>query len=302
MTVSSDLFAGVLPFVRTAEERSFGRAAKSLGVTTAAVSKAVRRLEDGLGVKLLDRSSRVVTLTREGAVFVERCRQAVLSVQGAREAMKDARRAPQGELAVTLPFILAPFVVPDLARLGAQYPRLSFRLHLSDRIARLPDESFDVAIRLGDLEASSLVSRLLRKTRWVTVASPSYLTRMSSPKSPAELSTHNCLRFVSPNGKARDWTFADGSRTITADVSGNLLIDHGTSLLAAAEAGMGLCQVLDFMVEDVLRGGALVEVLAGFAAEGPSIHALATSSRVRSANVRAFMQFLVESFRQKMRE
>jgi DNA-binding transcriptional LysR family regulator len=288
----------VLPFVRTAEERSFGRAAASLGVTTAAVSKAVRKLEDDLGVKLLDRSSRVVTLTREGEVFLARSREAVLHVQGAREAMQRSRREPQGQLAVTLPFILAPFVVPNLGRLGAQYPRLSFQLHLSDRVARLAAESYDVAIRMGELESSSLVSRLLRATRWVTVAAPSYLSRRPAPRTPADLVDHNCLRFVGPSGKPRGWTFVDEARPVAVDTAGNLLVDHGDALLAAAGAGMGLCQVLDFMVADALRDGRLVEVLASFAADGPRIHALATSGRASSANVRAFMRFLVDAFRQ----
>jgi LysR family transcriptional regulator, regulator for bpeEF and oprC len=292
-----DLFAGVLPFVRTAEARSFSRAAESLGVSTAAVSKAVRKLEDELGVKLLDRSSRVVTLTREGEVFLERCRQAVLSVQGAREAMNDARREPHGELRVTMPFILAPFVVPHLPRLAAQYPRLSFRLHLSDRVARLADERYDVAIRMGPLPPSSLVARLLRKTRWVTVAAPSYLARRPAPRSLAELAEHNCLRFVGPDGKPRDWSFTDGTGAVTVHPRGNLSIDHGGHMLSAAESGMGLCQVLDFMVHDALRDGALVEVLAAFAAEGPSIHAVATSGRAGSTNVRAFMRFLPDLFR-----
>lgn len=291
-----DLFVGVLPFVRTAEERSFGRAAASLGITTAAVSKAVRKLEDDLGVKLLQRSSRSVTLTREGELFLERCRQAVLGVQGAREAVQDARREPQGEVAITLPFILAPFVVPDLARLGAQYPRLAFRLSMSDRIARLADESYDVAIRMGPLQDSTLVSKRLRKTQWVTVASPSYLTRRPAPKQLGELAKHNCLCFVGPNGKRRGWTFSAGGSEVSVEVRGNLLIDHGTYLLAAAQAGMGLCQVLDFMVHDRLRDGALVEVLAGFAAAGPNIYAVTTASRARSANVRAVMRFLGEAF------
>jgi DNA-binding transcriptional LysR family regulator len=293
MPIRPDLFAGVLPFVRTAEERSFGRAAASLGITTAAVSKAISKLEGDLGVKLLDRSSRKVALTREGAIFLERCQHAVLGVQGAREAMQEARREPQGELAVTLPFILAPFVVTDLVRLSTQYPRLSFRLHVSDRMARLADESYDVAIRVGELAAPSQVSRLLRKTRWVTVASPSYLRRAPAPTTPAELVAHDCLRFVGSNGKPRAWEFSDGDRAVT----GSLLVDHGEYLLGAAISGMGICQVLDFMVAEPVRDGALVEVLADHATDGPGIHAIATASRARSASVRAFIRFLVEAFR-----
>jgi DNA-binding transcriptional LysR family regulator len=297
MRLRPDLFAGVLPFVRTADERSFGRAAASLGITTAAVSKAVRRLESDLGVKLLDRSSRAVSLTREGELFLQRCRQAVIDVKGAREAVQSRRREPQGEIAVTLPFILAPFVVPRLAELGLQHPRLSFRLHMSDRVARLADEDYDVAIRMGELEPSSLVARLLRTTRWVTVASPSYLGRRPAPKRLSELAEHNCLRFLAPNGRPRDWSFVESARLVTVQVEGNLVIDHGSYLLAAAEAGMGICQVLDFMVDGAVRDGALVEVLSDEAAPGPSIHALATSSRARSANVRSFIRFLMDAFR-----
>jgi DNA-binding transcriptional LysR family regulator len=296
MSTRPDLFAGILPFVRAAEERSFGRAAADLGVTTAAVSKAVRKLEDDLGVKLLDRSSRVVTLTREGALFLERCRQAVLSVQGARDLMQATRREPQGELAVTLSFVLAPFVVPNLPRLTAKYPRLAFRVSLSDRLARLAAESYDVAIRLGELADSSLVSRRLRRTRWITVASPSYLARRAAPRTLAELAQHDCLRFVGPSGKPRDWTFADGARTVAVATRGSLVIDHGAELLDAAKAGMGICQVLDFMVDAGLRDGSLVEVLPGSSAGGPDVHALMTPGRASSANVRAFLRFLVDVF------
>ncbi|MCW5804010.1 MAG: substrate binding domain-containing protein, partial [Deltaproteobacteria bacterium] len=190
----------------------------------------------------------------------------------------------------TLPFILAPLVVPRLARLGAQHPRLAFHLHLTDRIARLADENVDVAIRVGELAPSSLVARHLRATRWVTVASPGYLALRPPPERPADLATHNCLRFLAPNGRPRDWTFAGAAQR----VDGNLVIDHGESLVAAARAGMGICQVLDFMVGGALRDGALVEVLADFAAAGPAIHAVATPARVRSANVRAFLRFLGE--------
>jgi LysR family transcriptional regulator, regulator for bpeEF and oprC len=292
-----ELFAGILPFVRTAEERSFGRAAASLGVTTAAISKAVKKLEDELGVRLLDRSSRVVTLTRDGEEFLERCRQAVLGVQGAREALQGRRREPQGEIALTMSSILAPFVVPGLTRLGAQYPRLTFRLHLSDRIARLADESYDVAIRMGELPPSSLIAKLLLRTRWVTVGAPSYLARRPAPRTPDDLASHNCLRFVGPNGKPRDWWFQEGDRARRFAVDGNLQIDHGGYLLAAAAAGMGLCQTADFMVRDALRDGSLVELLGDHTAAGPSVHAVATPARASSANVRAVMHFLADAFR-----
>ncbi len=297
MNVRPDLFAGILPFVRTADERSFGRAAASLGVTTAAVSKAVRRLEDDLGVRLLERSSRVVSLTREGELFLERCRPAVLGVHDAREAVIELRREPQGEVVVTMPHIVAPFVVRDLGRFAAQFPRLIVNLRLSDRIARLADEGYDVAIRMGDLPASSLVTRVLRRTRWVTVAASSYLRRAAPLDRPEDLAAHACLRFVGPTGQPRDWHFVEEGRPVQLAVRGSLTIDNGTQLVAAAAAGLGVTQVPDFTAQDALRDGALVEVLAAHAADGPTVQALTTASRARSGRVRAVMRFLVEAFR-----
>jgi len=136
----------------------------------------------------------------------------------------------------------------------------------------------------------------LRKTRWLTLASPSYLARCPAPKTPADLAKHNCLRFVAPNGKPRELTFTDGARTTVVRTNGNLLVDQGSLLLAAAESGMGVCQVLDFMIDERVRSGALVEVLSGFSAKGPSVHALSTPARATSANVRAFLRFAVDAF------
>ncbi len=296
MNVAPDLFSGVLPFVRAAEERSFVKAAASLGVTTAAVSKAVRKLEEDVGVRLLERTSRVVRLTREGEVFLVRCQQAVLGVHGARQALKDMRREPQGEVAITLPFILARFVVPNLPRWSAQHPRLSFRIEMSDRLARLHVESYDVAIRMGPLEDSSLVSRLLRRTRWVTVASPSYLATRVEPKRPEDLQHHNCLAFVGPNGKRVTWSFVEDGHEASFSPRGNLVIDQGDQLLSAASAGLGVCQVLDFMVEESIRSGSVVRLLEGFSGKGPDIHALAPPARAGSANGKALFRFMTEAF------
>ena len=283
--------------MRAAEEKSFGRAAASLGVTTAAVSKAVKKLEEDLGVRLLDRSSRVVSLTREGEVFLERCQSAVLNVRGARDAIEGIRSEPRGTVRVTIPVILAPIVVSALPRVASQYPRLSFRFDVTDRVAKLSGESYDVAVRMGELEDSTLVARLLRRTRWVTVAAPAYLARRAMPKAPDDLAQHDCLRFVGPKGKPVDWTFHDGKRTRTMATSGTLVVDHGASLLDGAKAGLGVAQVLDFMIGDAIQTGALVEVLASSSARGPDLRAVTTEARARSANVRAFVDFLADAFR-----
>ncbi len=285
----TDPFAGILPFVHVAEARSFRRAAEQLGVTAAAVSKAIAKLEGELGVGLLVRTSRHVALTAEGEAFLERCRHAVDEVRAGRELVAQAQRAPQGVVKVTLPFILGGVVAPILARVGQRHPRLSFQLHLTDKFVRLAEEQIDVAIRLGDLEASSLVARRLRTPSWVTVAAPAYLARHPAPKHVEELSRHACLKFVTTRGVVREWTFRSGApRTPSSFVA-----DHGDVLLDAAIAGAGVFQALDFMVEAPLADGRLVEVLAEERADGPRLHALALPRRASSPKVRVVLDALI---------
>ncbi|MFT3838080.1 MAG: LysR family transcriptional regulator [Myxococcaceae bacterium] len=296
---TDELFSGVMPFFQVAEERSFRKAAQRLGVTSAAVSKAVLKLEESLGVKLLVRTSRTVALTPEGATFAARCREAISSVQAGRELILEAQRQPTGEVAITVPFILGRIVTRDLHLLGARYPRLTFRVSTTDRLVRLPEEKVDVALRIGPLEDSTMIARHLRGSRWVTVAAPSYVAQRGAPAQPGELEKHECLQFVSPDGRPRDWTFLDrhARHVLTTRVKGRLLIDQGEHLLDAAAAGFGICQVLDFMVGEQLAQGRLVEVLPEWAANGPPIHALTSPERSRAPAVKAVVGHLVETLR-----
>lgn len=290
--MDGDLFTGVPHFFHVAEERSFRRAAQKLGLTPAAVSKAVLKLEEKLGVKLLQRTSRAVALTPEGTEFLTRCREAISSLQAGREQLSESRRLPRGELSISLPFILGRVVVPALPRLTARYPDLSVRVTMTDRLVRLQEEQVDVGVRVGAREDSALISRLLGGSRWVTVAAPSYLARRGEPARPEELAKHTCVQFVAPNGRPRDWTFTDGE----VKVEGRLRIDQGELMLEAAAAGFGVCQVLDFMVGDRLRDGRLQEVLQRFSAEGPKLHAVAAPERARTPNVKACFAFLADAF------
>lgn len=287
-----DAFSGVLPFVAVAEERSFRRAAARLGVTTAAVSKAVARLEEELGAVLLQRTSRSVSLTPEGEAFLAHGRLAVREAQAAREVVQQAQRAPQGELKVTLPFVLASTVVRALPELAARHPRLAFRLSITDRTVALADEGIDVAVRIGRLADSSLVARALRTPRWVTCASPAYIARSGTPARPEDLGAHACIKFVTPRGALREWTFAGDARA--PEGGGVMVVDQGTLLVEAARAGLGVCQVFDFMVDDDVRAGRLVEVLAPYAVASEPIHALTLPRRASSPKVRAFLDFLVD--------
>lgn len=291
--MAEDLFTGVLPFVHTAEASSFRRAAAELGVTTAAISKSIAKLEARLGVKLLVRTSRTVALTPEGALYLERCRQAVESLVAGRALVAEAAEAPAGELRITLSPILARVVVRGLPLLLARHPRLAVRVSTTDRVSALAQERLDVAVRIGAREDSALVSRVLLRPRWATVASPAYLARKGQPASPEALARHDCLRFVGPSGRPTGWSF-DGADVV--QVSGPFDTDDGDQLVDAAIAGAGIAQVLDFMVAEPIREGRLVPVLDGFTAPGPPVHAVSTPERARTPNVRAAIAFLADRF------
>ena len=293
-----DLFDGVLAFVAVAEEQSFRSAAKRLGLTPAAVSKAIARLEEDVGGPLLKRTTRRVSLSPAGALFLPRCQEAVGHVQAGRDAVTLAQSAARGDLRVTLPFVLADFVVARLPTFATRYPSIRVRLRLSDRFADLVDAGIDVAIRVGDLEDSSLVARRLMTSRWATVAAPSYLARRGVPRQTADLADHNCLVFRSTRGRPSAWVFRDtrsGRGTVAIKPSGNLEVDQGELLVRAAIEGLGICQVFHHMVTEALRDGRLVEILADHTVEGPPIHAVCLPSLRRDPRIRAFVDHLAQA-------
>jgi LysR family transcriptional regulator, regulator for bpeEF and oprC len=287
-----ELFRGVVPFVAVAEALSFRRAAARLGVTAAAVSKAVQALEAEVGATLLQRTSRAVSLTHEGEVFLARCQGAMAQVAGGREELSGSSRGPQGQAVVSAPFALAPLVVTALALLRLRYPRLTVRLAVTDQLSRLAAEGVDVAVRMGKVDDESLIARPLGKTRWTTLASPSYLARRGRPEFVLDLERHECVVFVGPDGRDRDWLFVDGALKVPAA----LRLDHGPSLLDAARAGLGIVQVLGFMAAHDVTAARLVPVLESVSADGPALSALCTARRRASANVKAIVQALGESF------
>jgi DNA-binding transcriptional LysR family regulator len=287
-----DLFRGVVPFVTVVEEKSFRKAAARLGVSAAAVSKAVGALEGDLGATLLVRGPRAVTLTREGELFFESARPAVTSMLGARALVEGARREPSGQLVVSVPFVVAALVPPALSILRARHPRLSFRLVVTDRLARLGEEAIDVAVRVGPLADSSLVARRLRITRLALVAAPSYLARAGTPKKPADLEGHDAIVVVAPSGKPYPWLFKSGPR----EVRPRLSLDHAPSVVDAALAGLGVTQAFDYMVEPLVRAGRLVALCADEMVDGPAVHAVCTPGRKASPRVRAAFEAFADAF------
>jgi LysR family transcriptional regulator for bpeEF and oprC len=293
-----DLFAGVLPFTAVAEARSFRKAAATLGVTPAAVSKAVAKLEEDLGVVLLHRTTRRVELSPEGALLLERYRGAIDLVKAGREQVAQVQRAPKGTVRLSASHILGPLLLRHLPALWRRHPGLIVELSLNDRVVNLVDDQVDIALRVGPLPDSALVARRLLRTRWVTLASPGYLAERGTPQTPDALRQHDAIRFIAPTGKPVDFTFLerpqrDAVRRVAVD--GPLSIDQGTMLLDAAAADAGIVQAHDYMAAAHLRAGRLVEVLRPWAAPGPDINALTLKGSRRTRRVRATLDFLQEA-------
>jgi LysR family transcriptional regulator for bpeEF and oprC len=291
-----DLFAGVVPFVAVSEARSFRVAARRLGVTAPAVSKAIAKLEADLGVRLLRRTSRSVTVTTEGEAFLRKCRAAVDDVRAARALLSESQQAPRGLLRVSLPHTLGRSVMSELPRLLSAHPSLAVHAVLTDRFVQLSHENVDVALRVGGLADSSCIGRRLRHLRLATAASPGYLAAHGIPRAPEDLAGHNCLKFLLQTGVPLEWRFGRGSSARAVAVRGNLTADHGESLVAAATAGLGILQAPDIMIAGELARKDLVEVLAEQAAPAPPLTAICAPGSQAVPKVRLFLGFLVELF------
>jgi LysR family transcriptional regulator, regulator for bpeEF and oprC len=291
-----DLFRGTQAFVAVAETGSFRKAATQLGVTAAAVSKAVLVLERDTGARLFNRTSRHVELTSDGRAYYERCREALAQVQAGRDLLSASRKRPHGKLTVSSSYVVARYVLSMAADWLSDHPEVELELRGSDQLSRLNREDVDIGVRVGPVSDDDLVARELRRTQWVTVGSPSYLARRGEPKRPEDLTRHECVRFVMPRGDLHTWAFATGPVPLAAPAHRRLVVDNGAWLLDAALLGAGLCQVPDFMAAPLLREGRLVEVLGSLRATGPTIWAVFLPARRNVPKVKSFVAHLQARF------
>jgi LysR family transcriptional regulator for bpeEF and oprC len=283
-------------FAKVAETRSFTAAAKHLSLTASAVSKAITRLEQELGVQLLHRTTRSVGLTGEGERFFERCQQILLEIDEAESAIADAQAAPRGHLRLHMPVGFGRrVIVPALCRFVERYPAIAIDAELSDRTVDLAYEGIDVSIHIGEPADARLVARKLCDLRFVACASPDYLARPGEPRTPDDLDRHTCLAYVLMHtGRYREWQFVDKGRRFGKTVSGRLNINNSESLLEAAIAGLGIVMISSFIAAEPLRTGQLRAVLADYVALGPKVSALYRPSKNLSPRIRVFLDFLTD--------
>jgi LysR family transcriptional regulator for bpeEF and oprC len=289
-----DSLTSIALFVRIAETRSFSAAAHQLGISAPAVSKGLARLEQRLGVQLLNRTTRKVSLTDDGRAFLDRCRQILADAQDAEELLTRRRVALSGRLRVQMPVGFGRIVVlPLIPRLLEAYPELAIDIELSDRLVDLADEAIDVALRIGEIPDSRLIAKKIYAIRFVTCTSPAYLARHGTPRTPEELAEHSCLPYWVPRtGRYRPWEFARDGVPFTLQINGHLNINNSEALMDAAVAGAGIVSVSTFLAADALAAGKLRAVLTDFATEGPPVSAVYLPSRQLSPRVRAFLDFV----------
>lgn len=286
-------------FVRVVEHGAFVRAADDLGVSRATVTEAVAQLEQHLGVRLINRTTRRLSVTDEGQTHYTNCVRLLEEIEEAEEALSGSRLRPHGRLRVSVPqsFIDSVFY-PGLARFMTLYPDLEVEIVFTDRAINLIEEGVDCAIRGVEIPADSgLVAIELTPTRWLTCASVAYLAEHGTPLVVDDLEQHNCIRFISPStGRARDWLFIEGGLPVTIEPTGNLRLTSFDAAVQVALSDAGIAQVPDGLAVGYVLDGRLQPLLTDSVAMAPPLVLVYPGNRYLTAKVRAFKEFFANEF------
>jgi DNA-binding transcriptional LysR family regulator len=292
-----DRFQAFTAFARVVEAGSFARAAERLGVSVSAVSRQVAELEAHLDVRLLNRTTRRLSLTESGQVFFDRCVQLLADLEEAEVAVTSASIVPRGTLRLTCSATFgARHLAPAVSAFVARHPQMRFDVELSERVVDLVEEGFDLAVRIGIVGSQNMVARRVGTSRILCCASPSYLERHGEPREPEELATHACMTYeYLPNRSV--WSFRDPrgfERSVR--ITGPVHANNGRFLESLAAEGAGISREPDFIVGPDVRAGRLKPILTDFEPPPLPIYVVYPSRRHLSAKVRAFADFLVERF------
>lgn len=289
----------MLVFARVVEEGGFSAAAEKLALSKSAISKQVAKLEDQLGVRLLNRTTRRISLTEAGELFFVRAQEVVAAAEAAEQAATSLQDAPRGTLRLNAPVSFGQrHLGPAIPEFLFGYPDLSIDMTLTDRFVDLVKEGYDMAIRIGNMPDSSLIQRRLCDIRPMVLASPDYLVRRGTPQTPVELSKHSCLCYAY-QATGDEWRFAGPEGVIRVRVSGQMRANNGDMLMEAAIAGMGIAQLPSFICSEAVRDGRLVPILTDYTLPPAAIHAVYPHARHVSTKVRAFVDFLAQRFGSK---
>ncbi|WP_395336202.1 LysR substrate-binding domain-containing protein [Novosphingobium sp. BL-8H] len=293
-----DRFETLTAFVTVADRRGFAAAARALGVSPPVVTRAVAALERHLGVTLFHRSTRAVSLTDEGAAFLDRARRILADLREAEQVAMGGRSAPRGQLYITAPVMFGRMhVMPVVGALLAQHDGLTARMMLLDRNVRIIEEGIDVAVRIGALVDSALRVVAIGSVQQTIVASPAYLADRGIPLSPGDLKGHNCI-VGSGVRVGSVWPFG-GKGDAGVEVVPRLTVNTVDAAIEAAEGGLGLANVLSYQSAEAIAAGRLVRVLADHAPPPMPVNLLYDAGRAAMPSVRAFIDAMRERARQK---
>jgi DNA-binding transcriptional LysR family regulator len=291
-----DRLATMETFVRVVEAGSFVAAADRMGLSPAVVSRHLQDLEERLGTRLLNRTTRRISLTEPGAAYFERCQQVLRDIEEMDLSVAREVQQPRGVLRVNAPVVFGTrHLAPVLAEYEGRYPEVAIDLNLTDRFIDLVEEGADLAVRIGTLTESTLVARRLCPIRLVLCASPRYLERHGTPRTPDDLAGHNCLGYTYTRGGA-EWEFAGPEGPVVVSIRGSLRANHGEVLHQAALDGLGLALQPTFIAGDALHAGLLRPVLSDYCPAEINAYAVFLSRKFLSAKVRTFVDFLAEKF------
>jgi DNA-binding transcriptional LysR family regulator len=287
--------ASLETFVAVVDAGGFSRAAERLETTTGAVSRRIAALEQRLGLRLINRTTRQINLTEAGERYYQDVSAILQALGDAEDRVSHLSDSPSGDLRVAAPMSFAVrALAPLLPAFHRLYPELRLSLDLNDRMIDIVAAGVDLALRIGPLEDSSLVARRIAEFERVFCAAPAYLNRRGRPRTPADLSRHACLHYNNL-GLREEWTLTGEDGDIAVDVAGPLCANNGDLLRRAALAGMGICSLPTFIVAEDLAAGRLERVLADYHTPRLPLAAIWPSRRFVPAKVRVFVDFLVES-------
>lgn len=288
-------------FCKAAELGSFSAAAEALGLTPASVSRSIKRLEERLGVRLFSRTTRNVRLTSEGELYWQECRQALEQIAEAERAITGNQKVPSGHLRISVGTLYANYrLLPVLHHFTTAYPQIELELSLSNRVADIVDEGYDLAIRTGTPQDSRLIAHKLEDATAGIFATPEYLARKGVPQSLDDLVDHDCLQFILPTtGRAMPWILKmpDGQDLDYVFRGRFRVLDDAFGCISWGKAGGGLFQIYHFIAEPAVARGELVEVLQGYAGRSRQFSVTYPQNRHMSARVRAFVDFMLEQLR-----
>ncbi|AKU99297.1 Transcriptional regulator, LysR family [Labilithrix luteola] len=297
-----DGFSEIGVFVRVVEARGFTRAGQSLGLTASGVSRVLSRLEARLGVRLLDRTTRSLGLTAEGAAYYERCTHILRELEDANLALASVRATPRGRVRVDAPTILGRFLfAPALPQFLERYADLAMDLTVRDHVIDPIAEGIDIVVRMAALQESELVHKKIGAVRMPTVASPDYLRRRGRPTHPSDLRRHETIGFLA-GGLPIPYRFRGGNEPINVPPSSRLHSNSVDAIRHAAVAGLGITQLMDVHVRNDIAAGRLEVVLDDHEAPPRLVHALFAREKAAMPKVRVCLEFLTDCLRSGERE